>query len=297
MLQGRTRAIVAAGLAVGLLLVACAWLYRSRDPEHLSRAGREALDAHELARAEALFRRALAGDPARLDALGGLGWTYLLAGQGAAAQAAFDRCVQVGPTAIECLRGQAAAASAEGELARARGILEGALQLDPDDAGVQSSLALLDLKDGDLESSAARYERLVARFPGDAEYALGLADVRLRQGRVDEALALVQASLLLPDTPLRTQAMLHLLHARVLVAAVSDRVDPTRCSETAPPLLAWLDAADRSVAAAEATGVSLPHQGDVHRLVGRSRGGVEDACPGFGAPDVQPIPTRPTKEP
>ena len=271
----------AGGVAVVVLLGigVAAVVATSQDPDHLAQRGQEALDRHDLSRAEALFRQAAAADPAHLPALEGLGWTYLLAGQQGAAGAAFDRCAEIDPARAECLRGQASVAMAKGEVARARALLLDALSKAPDDARVQSSLGLLELSAGDVEAGAARYEALVARFPEDAEYRVGLVEARLRQKRLDEALAQVDEALALDGSPVRTEALLHLLRARVLVAQVAGRVDPARCAETAPPLLAWLDAAQASVQAAEATGVRLPTLGDVKRMVGRSRGTIEDACP------------------
>lgn len=287
-------------LRVGLALLACGALaggalwWQGRDPARLATRGRQALDQHDLAQAEALFRRAVTADPASLEALEGLGWTYLVAGQREAAQAAFDRCAQVDDQAAGCLRGQAATAQAAGEFGRARDLLQRAFALAPDDPKVQSSLGLLELSQGEVDLAVPRFEDLAARFPESAELRVGLVEGRLRQGRHEEALAEVDRALALPAPPLRTEALLHLLRARVLVALSSSRVDPSRCEETAPPVLAWLDAADAEVEAARATGVRLPTQGEVGRLVGRSRGQVEDACPGRArvVPAVAP-PTEP----
>jgi tetratricopeptide (TPR) repeat protein len=271
-------AVGAAALLLGALVAGGLWWWE-RDPSRLAERGRQALDAHDLARAEALFRRATAADPSSLEALEGLGWTYLVAGQRDAARASFDRCAQLDPAGAGCLRGQAATAQAGGELGRARELLDQAVALAPQDPKVQSSLGLLELSQGQVEAAVPRFEDLVARFPESAEYRVGLIECRLRQGRHEEALEQVDLALALPSPPLRTRGLLHLLRARVLVALSSSRVDPERCAETAPPVLAWLDAAKAEVEAARATGVRLPTLGEVGRLVGRSRGLVEDACP------------------
>ena len=274
----RLQAGVAGLLVAGALVAGGLWV-AGRDPQRLAARGRRALDDHDLARAEELFRRAAAAAPDAVEPLEGLGWTYLLAGQRDAAQAAFDRCAQVAPQAAGCLRGQAASAQAGGDLARARTLLSQAAALSPDDPKVQSSLGLLELSQGEVEAAVPRFEALVARFPDSAEYRVGLVEGRLRQGRHEEALAEVDQALALPDPPLRTEALLHLLRARVLVALSAGRVDPARCEETAPPVLAWLQAAEAEVEIARATGVRLPTLVEVGRLVGRSRGLVEDACP------------------
>lgn|GEM_PF-880573 len=268
-----------------------ALVVESQDAEHLAARGRQALDDNDLPRAEARFRQALARDPVQIGALAGLGWTYLLAGEPEAAQAAFERCGELAPDQAECLRGQASVDMAQGQPTKARVLLVKALQLAPDDPKVQSSMGLLELSDGDIAGGAARYESLVARFPDDAEYHVGLVEARLRQKRLVEALSLVDRALALEDTPVRTVATLYLQRARVLVASVADRADPQRCAETVPPLLAWLDAADHAVQAAADTGVRLPTQGDVQRAVGRSRGMVQDACPGFDPGEVVAAPS------
>lgn len=288
--RGRLRAGLA--LLLCLALAGGALWWRGRDPARLSARGRQALDEHDLARAEGLFRRAVTADPSSLEALEGLGWTYLVAGQRDAAQAAFDRCAQVDGQAAGCLRGQAAMAQAAGEFGRARELLQRAVALAPEDPKVQSSLGLLELSQGEVDAAVPRFEDLVARFPDSAEFRVGLVEGRLRQGRHEDALAEVDRALALPASPLRTEALLHLLRARVLVALSSSRVDPARCEQTAPPVLAWLDAADAEVEAARATGVRLPTLGEVGRLVGRSRGQVEDACP-ERARVVPPVPASP----
>ncbi len=269
------------GLVVVLAVAGGTALMLSRDPDHLVEQAHEALDAHDLAAAEAGFRQALAADPAHLGALEGLGWTYMLAGQVAAATSSFQRCLDLDDHAPGCLRGLAATAMAQGETAKARQLLRRGLDAAPDDAGLQSSMGLLELASGEIDSAGSRYESLVARFPDRAEYAVGLVEVRLQQGRLQDALALADDALTHKDTPLRTVATLHLLRARVLVATVAGRVDPARCGETVPPLLAWLDSAEGSIAASQATGVAMPQVAVVKRSVGRSRGVIEDACPGM----------------
>jgi len=259
-------------LMLCLLVLGC-------SAEHYADKGKTALDAHQLAEAEGHYRKALARDSAHAPALSGLGWTYLLAGQVDAARGSFERCSEVAPELVECLRGRASVASAEGNSAKAREFLDQAVGIDPHDAGVISSLALLDLSQGDYAAADARYDQLVARFPGKAEYRLGLAEVRIRQDRDEEAVAVIEAALALDDVPVRTRAMLHQTQARALVAATADRVDSSRCAETAPQVRVWLAAADRAVASAVATGVALPDLPVVRRLLRRRHSAVEADCP------------------
>ena len=74
-----------------LLLAGCVFSNPTKE-------GRAALDAHDLAAAEGAFRTALERQPDNIEALDGLGWTYLLAGQREAAAGAFDRCIELAPT-------------------------------------------------------------------------------------------------------------------------------------------------------------------------------------------------------
>ncbi len=247
--------------------------------EHYTEKAKVAVDAHKLARAESLYRKALARDSSHAPALAGLGWTYLLAGQVDAARGSFDRCRVVDPTSTECMRGRASVASADGNSKLAQSILEQAIGVDPHDAGVLSSLALQELVLGDLVAAEARYKQLIAREPGMAEYRLGLAEVRIRQDREVEAVEVVEAALALESVPIRYQAMLHQTQARALVAATADRVDPERCEETAAQVRVWLQAADRAVTLAESTKVQLPDLPVVRRLLLRRHAAVDAACP------------------
>ena len=219
-----------------LLLLAC--LFKS-DLER----GQEALDAHDLAAAEQAFRKAALGDPRAAEALEGLGWTYLLAGQRTAAASAFDRCLSFSPEDGDCLRGRASVAMAEDRMPVAWQLLLRAQEAEPESPGVLSSVALYEFLTGESEAAEARYQLLAARYPDQAEYRLGLARVLARQDRHEEALALIEEALDLPATPVRYTSMLWLLQAQVLIDASAGREDARRCAETAPPVLAWLDRA------------------------------------------------------
>jgi Flp pilus assembly protein TadD len=266
------------------LLIAC-------SADSVEQKGRASLAAHDLPQAETWFRRALAKDPEHAGALAGLGWTYNLAGQRAAALDAFQRCNELMPEAVECLRGLASLEMAAGRYDAARRRLDEARAIDPDDPGVESSAALLLMVTGDIDGAAERYERLVARRPDTGEYRLGLAEARLRQRRPDEAMKLAQEGASLPDTPVRYVALLWQLYARSAVQASAGLEDPARCAETAPPIRAWLDAADDALDRAEATGVTLPDLPATRRLVERRRGILRDACP------EAPPPLLPAEEP
>lgn len=260
-----------------LLLLACGLAGCSAD--RLADKGYTALHGHDLPTAEDHFRRALSKEPRHPRALAGLGWTYSLAGERAAAFGAFDRCAQVAPSSAGCLRGLASMALSGGEAQRAKELLSEAEAAEPDDPKVQVSLGLLELATGQVDAGAARFEALVSRLPGQGEYRLGLAEARLRQDRVDDALSEIDLGLEDREAPLRSRALLLQLQARTLVRASGGREDPQRCAETAPPVRAWLDAADQALEAAVATGVPLPDLPSVRRLVARRRGVVDEACP------------------
>jgi len=256
-----------------LLLGAC-------SADHHSGKGQTALDRHDLSAAERHYRDALQRDPVHLGALRGLGWTYHLAGQRDASRASFERCIDLSPEDVVCLRGLGSIALAEGDQPRARRLVEQAWRQAPEDPDVTASMALLDLVAGDYEQASERYEGLVRRYPDRGEFCIGLGEVRFRQDRPAETLEIVQQGLHDDDMPLRHRARLWLLMARALVKSTAGREDPARCSETVPPIFAWLDEADAALDQAQATGVDLPDLPAVRRLVLKRRGVVEDACPG-----------------
>lgn len=258
--------------------------------EYYAKKGREALDAHQLAEAERLYRSALDKEPTQPDALSGLGWTYQIAGEKDAAMGAFDRCLSALPQDVTCMRGKASVLLAQGNPGAAGELLVKAHGIAPEDPGVESSVALLNMAQGDLDGAAQRYGALVQRFPDMAEYRLGYAETLLRQKKAEASIAAVDDALKLEGTPVRFVTMLYLLKARALVAATSGRVDPKDCANTAPPVLAWLDAADAALASARATGVETDADA-VARLVAKRRGGVEDRCPGLHAADAGTLPT------
>jgi len=270
------------GWVVGVaLLMGC-------SADHHTESGRAALEAHDLATAERSFRSALDRDPRHVGALAGLGWTYHLAGQRGAARSAFARCVDQDPEAAECLRGLGSLALAEGQPGVAKDLLGRARAAAPDDPKVLSSLALLDLTLGDPESARTRYDELVRRFPNDAAYRLGLAECALRMGNATEAIESVEAALALPGVARRYQAMLWQLKARALVAASGGREDAERCDETAPPVRAWLDAAEGALDQAESLGVGLPDLPAVRRQVLRRRAVLDATCP-LGSPTASEV--------
>lgn len=247
--------------------------------DHHSAKGKAAQEAHDLAAAERHYRDAIGRDPSHVEALAGLGWVYLLAGQTDAAAGAFLQCVAADARSPECLRGSAAVASVKGQPAEARRLLNEALTLDSHHSGVLSSLALLDLAGGDLEAATRRYQQLVEREPDRAEFRLGLAEAKLRAKAYDEALTQIEAGLGVENSPKRTRAMLLQTQARALVSATANRVNPDDCAGTAGVVSVWLDAAENAVTQAEASGVALPDLRVVKRRVRKQRVRVTEMCP------------------
>jgi Flp pilus assembly protein TadD len=262
--------------------VATAWAalcLSACSADRIAERGREALDDHDLASAEAQFRRALGKEPVHAGALAGLGWTYLLAGERPAARDAFARCREVAPQEAECLRGYASIAMAEGQVDGARRYLDQARSLAPDDPHVESSAALLQMVAGDTDGAAERFQRLVDRLPDDGEYRLGLGEARLRQRRTTEAMNHARAGATADNTPRRSVALLWELYARAAVQATDGLQDSERCDEALPAVQQWLSAADDALDQAQSAGVGLPNLPATRRLVARRRSMVEDNCP------------------
>ena len=102
-----------------LLLLSC-------SVEQQTIRAQAALDIHDLAQAESLFREAVTKAPQNLNALVGLGWTYQLAGERSAAAKVFDRCLRVEKKNPDCMRGRASVALSQGDVSKAKSLIESA---------------------------------------------------------------------------------------------------------------------------------------------------------------------------
>ena len=160
-------------------------------------------------------------------------------------------------------------------LQKAQELLNKAKALYPDNPKVLSSFALLLLSQGNVSEAEALYRSLVERLPEQAEYRLGLAEARLRQGDFDSAMAMVDSALAIKQTPVRTIAMLWALRARAMIARSAGLEDSNNCDQTAPPVLAWINAAQESVEKASKTGVDLPDLPALKRQILRRRAVVK----------------------
>lgn len=270
-------------LLLAAALVAC-------GPERgLQRAERD-LSRGDLVAAEARYRAVLDDHPDQPEALFGAGWTYLQSGQPERAREYFTRLRRVAPEDARGPRGLGSVAMAEGRAAEAEGLFREALTLAPQDPKALNSLGLLLLSGGRAEEALPFLQQARDAEPGRGEYGLNLAEALLRLDRHPEALTEIEHALALDIEHLRFRGMLLELRARVLVASTARRVDPTRCAETAPPVLAWLEAADRALDQAAALGVELPNLPATRRLVLRRRSVVQEQCPAGGQPTPDPEP-------
>jgi Flp pilus assembly protein TadD len=249
---------------------------------YLSR-GEQAVRDMELVDAERAFRSALARDPDNVEALYGLGWTYHLAGHQDEARETFERCLRVDPESELGFKGLGSIALAEGNLEVAQARFEQALQHAPGDPSVLNSQALLHIRAGRYEQALEAYVALRADEPDQLDLALGQAEALLRLERLDEAREVIDEALAAGTATARQATLLHTLRARVLHATTTGRLDEDRCDETAPPLLAWLASADRSLDLAEANGLQLDTLYGVRREVHLRRKLVQRKCPGLDA--------------
>lgn len=241
--------------------------------------GERALHSGNLVEAETRYRQALGREPGNAEALYGLGWTYHLAGESQSARTAFQTCVDLNPESPLGYKGLGSVAMAEGNSNLARKRFEEALSHAPGDPAIRQSLALLDLSLGQTEAALQAFTKLSEEFPDQSEYHQGRAESLLILEKFSDALTTSARAVETASTP-RARAMALLIRARVLIAATSDRVDPAKCAETAPPVYAWLDEAERVLDEAEATGMEIPDLPETRRSVRRRRGAVDDTCPG-----------------
>jgi tetratricopeptide (TPR) repeat protein len=242
--------------------------------------GERAVRDMELVDAERAFRSALAREPDSVDALYGLGWTYHLAGHQDEARETFERCLQVAPESALGYKGLGSIALAEGNIEVAEARLEQALQRAPTDPSLLNSQALILIRTERYDEALAAYEALRADAPEQLELVVGQAEALLRLERLDEALAVVDGALAAGGADPRQATLLHTLRARALHANTTGRLDEERCEQTAPPLLAWLDEADRSLDQAESLGLQLDALHSVRREVHLRRKLVQRKCPG-----------------
>jgi tetratricopeptide (TPR) repeat protein len=266
-----------------LLMLSLLGLLACGPGRSLDRAER-ALQEGDFAGAEAGFRQVLERWPDQADALYGLGFVYNASGDVSRARDYFNRCVRVAPQDARGHRGLGLVAIAEGNPLQAEEHLTEALRLSPDDPRALSTMGMLRLSEGRHEEALALLTRAQAAEPDRAEYALNIAEAQLRLKRHEEALATVDAALQAELREPRFRGMLLVLHARIIVAMTSDRIDPARCDETAPPVLTWLSRATGDLEEAISLGIPLGDLPAARRLVARRKSVIAEQCPGAASP-------------
>jgi hypothetical protein len=147
----------------------------------------------------------------------------------------------------------------------------------PADPAVMQSWVILELASGDAEAALVRADAGVAAHPE----ASGLLQVRaaalLTMGRVEEARAAAAAAVAGAEGK-RELAAARITWVDSMIREADGRVDPERCGETAPPVQAWLAAADGVLDEVEAGGAHRAQLVEVRKQVRRRRAYVEDLC-------------------
>jgi Flp pilus assembly protein TadD len=278
-------------LAAALLIVALVGSYRLVFQSGVSgdlEEGERAVANGRPDMAEAAFRRVLSAEPENEQAMYGIGWAWHMGGQDDQAREAFNLLQQIHPDSPLGYKGLGSVWMGEGNTKEARRSFEHALELaanrpDYDAVPIENSLALVDLSSRNGEAALAAYDALVGKHPDRAEFHLGRAEALLMLGRNDDArIAAEDAVRRAPDEGV-VRANSLVTRARALLAASGGRVNASDCKGTAPPVYAWLDAADHDLDQAESLGVAVPSIPNVRRSIRERRGGVDDTCPGVRA--------------
>jgi len=269
----RPALFVAAALAAALS--ACGVDARIDRAEEAVREGR-------LADAEGGYRYVLERAPEHPAALYGLGWVYLQSGDADRALEYFKRCARVAPEDYRGHRGMGSALLQKEQLPLAEEHLKRAQGLAPDGperAAVLNSLGLIESARGQHGAAHARFQEAAALDPARGEYRVNLATALFSMDRHEDALRAVDEALsgALVEPRFRAQGLV--LRAQILMSMTVDRVDPERCEQTLPPVLIYLDRADRALEQAEAIAPDLPALPVVRRRVGSRRSVNSEACP------------------
>ena len=234
---------------------------------------KQALDAHDLATAEKLYREALGHDPSDTKALAGLGWTYHLALKPEEAANSFTQCLNQQPTNTECIRGRSSVILSQGDILLAETWIERAQQISPDDPELQITMALLHLAKGEITQGREILESVVQRFPTNSRFRLPYSESLFREGQSERALENVEEALKI-SAPRRTVAMLWVLRARILldISAKSEN-----CSDVSK-IQQWVDEAERSLFEVKETGVAVPNLAIIERQMHRRRTHLQEKC-------------------
>jgi len=267
-----------AAIAAALLLCGCGMERRVEKAD-------EALRAGDLQAAEVGYRYVLEREPETVGALYGLGWVYLQDGDALRARDYFKRCSRVDPDDFRCHKGLGSVALSQNLLSQAETSFQDALKraAEPaDKAAVLNSLGLVRANSGRTEEALSLFEEAIALEPERGEYRFNLAEGLKALKRHEDALRAVDDALELHIEEVRFRGMLLILRADVLVFMTVNRLDASDCDGTLPPVLAYLDRADRALEQAEALGVEVPQLYTIRRKVHTRRSYVTQDCASSG---------------
>ena len=241
----------------------------------ISKAER-ALEEHDLAEAERLFREVIAQDSKNEQALAGLGWTYHLALEKDNAVNNFSQCLSVNPENIECMRGRASVILAQGDALLAETWINRAEQLDPGNPEVQVTKSLWLLSTGKISDARVLLEQVVSKHPQESKYWVPYVESLLREGQTKKAKEKAELALQISPSPRRTVAMLWMVRARILLEGSAQNGQD--CTQAINSGL-WIDEAKRSIDEAKKTGVEIPNLAMVEEQMQRRRLDLRSKCP------------------
>jgi tetratricopeptide (TPR) repeat protein len=186
------------------------------DPAVLHDLATTLAEQGQMVQAIGYENRAIAVDPAFVDALNHL--STLHAGRGDLIQAreAVDRALAIDPNNASAWSNRGNIARAQNQPDEAASSYERALTLSPDQVEALNGLGVLAVERGRFDEAVQRFERVLAVAPGFDEARLNLAVAELQRGRLDRALALAtETGRTTRDPALRAKAAAFLrdLHA------------------------------------------------------------------------------------
>jgi tetratricopeptide (TPR) repeat protein len=158
----------------------------------------EALSAHgksDLAKAEALYRRALSLDPGNTEALHNLGVVGLQTGHPKSAAELFRRVIEADPEYADAFCNLGLALRAQGCLNEAAEAYTCAIATAPDMAEAHSNLGVVRKEQGAPDAAAESYRRAIEITPDLADAHCNLGVLLQEQGALEEAVRSFQNAL------------------------------------------------------------------------------------------------------
>ena len=149
--------------------------------------GLAAQDHADLEGAAEAYRRALAADPAFVEARVNLARVLLAQGELEKARAQLDRALEARSDYPPAYAARGLLALFAGDLGRARNELERAVRLDPDGVEARVNLAAVYLRQRELAAARAQLERALERAPYSPEAVLNRALLEDQSGQLADA--------------------------------------------------------------------------------------------------------------